>query len=206
MRNRTKLFFACLMATAFMAGVVSSASAGHFSVDERGFRITWRELNLTDPIVRVGVHCPITMEGSFHSATIQKTPEALIGYVSRATVGNQACTGGHATVLQESLPWHVRYIGFTGALPNITRIRTSIAHPAFRLREVAIIGECLTSPEEVFGEIETGTREAGGAWKPDNVIPDATISYPCGALEGQFSGNGRATRLGSTTRILLRLI
>src|SRR6185436_4829381 len=41
------------------------------------------------------VRCNLTLEGSFHSSTLQKRAEALIGYISRAIIAPPAqCTNG----------------------------------------------------------------------------------------------------------------
>ncbi len=97
--------------------LVATASAGHIRRSKAKFKDTWSSLEL-----RWGtgtVRCPVRVEGSFHSSTFAKVSGALIGYIYRATrTGN--CTGGRATIDQESLPWHVAYGGFAGTLPNIT--------------------------------------------------------------------------------------
>jgi hypothetical protein len=72
--------------------------------------------------------CDLTLEGSFHSRTFPKTPELLIGYLTRVGTANCTLT---TTILTATLPWHVRYTGFSGALPDITAIRARIVGVAF---------------------------------------------------------------------------
>ena len=202
--RKSKLLLAALAATALLGVMVSNASAGRLSVNEQGFRITWAELNFTEAIFRVGVHCPVTLEGTFHYRTIVKAIGSLIGYVTRAIVDNVACRGGHATVLTETLPWHVTYEGFNGTLPSITGIITLLAEPAFRL-EIPLIGlNCLSRATNIRGTI-TGTREAGGAFKAERLTPGRE-TIPCGGVNGTFEGTGTVTRLGSVERPLVTLI
>src|SRR5438270_9952949 len=117
--RHSKLLIAVFSATVMMALAVSSASAAHLSTGNQNFRTVYTSLNFAEPSGFFGtISCRVTMEGSFHSATIAKVIGSLIGYVTRATAAT--CTGGGATINQPSLPWHVRYGGFTGTLPSIT--------------------------------------------------------------------------------------
>jgi len=119
MHHRTRLTLAALTATFLMASCVSSAAANRLSVSNKNWRVAWSRLVTQSAGGTNLTACPVTMEGSFHSATIKKVLGALIGYVTRATAG-RPCTGGSVTVSQASLPWHITYEGFAGALPNIT--------------------------------------------------------------------------------------
>ncbi len=204
MRTRSKLALAGLAAALLLSMAVTNASARNLRVDEQGFRVTWTSLEFVNPGLGIRILCPVTLEGSFHSATIAKVIGSLIGYITRAIVKNESCTGGNATVLTATLPWHVTYEGFTGTLPSITALRVLLVRPAFRLR--VSFFECLSQPTNVNGTI-TGTREAGGAFKAERLAPDAGQRFPCGtSFEGEFVGNGNVTRQGSTTRPLVTLI
>jgi len=66
----------------------------------------------------------MTLAGTFHSNTISKTMNSLIGYITSASLGT--CSGGRATILRETLPWHIVYSGFTGTLPNIRSVNMDI--------------------------------------------------------------------------------
>lgn len=202
--RKSRVLLAALAATALLGVMVSNASARNLSVNEQGFRVVWAELNLTEAIFRIGVHCPVTLEGTFHYRTIVKAIGSLIGYVTRAIVNNAACRGGHATVLTETLPWHVTYEGFTGTLPAIASIITLLAEPAFRL-EIPIAGiNCLARATNIRGTI-SGMTEAGGAFKAETLTPGRE-QIPCGSIRGVFEGVGVVTKLGSTERPLVTLI
>src|SRR6185436_11338861 len=122
MLRTTRLITACVMAASALTIAVGTAAAGRLSLNPRTFRATWTGLEFTSASLFGAntLRCPVTIEGSFHSATIQKRPGALIGHVTRATMFSARCTGGTFTVLQNTLPWHVTYEGFAGALPRIT--------------------------------------------------------------------------------------
>jgi hypothetical protein len=141
MRPRSTLILAGLTATLLLGLAVSSASANRLSVTNTRFRITWREIEFHDLPESFRVLCPLTLEGSFHSATVRKVRGALIGAITRGIVnGSQPpCTGGRATVLQETLPWHLTYEDFRGALPAINAIDLLLRRYAFRV-EVTVLG------------------------------------------------------------------
>jgi len=73
------------------------------------------------------------LEGSLHSSTIAKVIGALIGYITRASVAEAACTGGRASVSQELLPWREQYDGFEGTLPAFTRVNRVVLGNGIRL-------------------------------------------------------------------------
>jgi hypothetical protein len=110
---------ALLLSAVLALTLAAGASANRLGFSSPTFRV------LFPPGVREGfIICPMTLEGSFHSQTIRKIEEALIGYITRAHLHEALCTGGTGRFLQESLPWHLRYAAFTGALPAITSIIT----------------------------------------------------------------------------------
>lgn len=200
----SRLLLAVLVAAALFGASAGSASARNLSVNEQGFRISWVELNWTEPIFRIGIHCPMTLEGTFHYRTMVKVIGSLIGYVTRAIVDNAACRGGHFTVLTETLPWHVTYEGFTGTLPSITSLILLIAGMAMRMEIPSFGINCLMRAANLR-YTTTGTREAGGAFKAERVVPGRE-SIPCGSITLTFEGTGTATKLGSTERTLVTLI
>lgn len=105
-----------------LALCVAHASANRLSISERSFRIRWTALRL----IAGGntTTCAVTLEGSFHSATMRKIERLLAGHITRASIAS--CSGGSATILRETLPWHVQYAGFTGRLPAISTIKLLI--------------------------------------------------------------------------------
>ncbi len=198
-----KLTLAALTATMLLGLAVSNASANHLSTNELGFRITWASLEFSETVFRIGIRCPVTLEGAFSSATIAKVTGAAIGSVNRVTVRNESCTGGHATALTERLPWRITYEAFTGTLPRITGIKVLLIRPAFRI-EVAGIINCLSEPARILGII-IGAIEAGGAFKPESLTPEREVNR-CGEINGVFGGTGVVSRAGSTARTLITLI
>jgi hypothetical protein len=104
----------------------SAASANRLTISERNFLIRWAPLTFAST-AGSSIRCSLTLDGSFHSSTISKVTGSLIGYINAGTIagtsgnGKEAiCTGGTATLLRETFPWHVQYDGFSGTLPRIT--------------------------------------------------------------------------------------
>jgi hypothetical protein len=142
---------AALTAIAMLSLGVVSAHAIKLSVSETGFRATWAPVRFT--LESRSINCNLTLEGSFHSRVIGKVERALVGYVARAAVGS--CTGGTATVLTETLPWHVQYASFAGTLPNITSMKLRLIGASIRLalaefREFPCLGRTETNSPAVL--------------------------------------------------------
>jgi len=215
MRTGTKITVSSLTATLIFALAVTSANANRLSVSSRTFRITWTALSFFGEgtgSTENTIICPLTLEGSFHSATMAKVIGALVGHVNRATFGS--CTGGRFTVLQETLPWHVTYEGFSGTLPRITAVRLLLRGIAYAVEENGGLGtKCLykDAGTSAAGEVLV---ESGGA--ATGLIADETIRIPLfrstgigGFLcpsESGFKGTGAVSVQGSSTRITIRLI
>jgi hypothetical protein len=205
MMRTGKLTLAAVTATMLVAIAVSNASARNLSTNERFFRIAWASFELNDLVFGVSLRCPMTMEGSFHNATIAKVLGSLIGNVTRAVVKNASCTGGHLTVLTERLPWGISYQGFTGRLPAIETLKILLIRPAFRIEATGgpFIFNCLTEPARINGIIRGAL--VGGNFKPETLAFESEI-WPCGELSERSVGSGNITKLGSTERILITLI
>jgi hypothetical protein len=190
-----------------MACCISTASANRFSVSNKNFRVVWTGLQFTGEAGEGLVTCPVTLEGSFHSATIRKVEGALIGHVSRASVTSTSCSGGSATINQASLPWHVTYVGFIGRLPRIEIQILLLKGVNFTLE---VLGQKCG-----YGRPEDNAKgsvniEAGGAvttFAVDTTIRLTKLSggFLCPATGG-FAGTGTVTLLGNTTKITIRLI
>lgn len=206
MRAARWILLATSLAAALLTAAVGYASGNRLSVSNRNIRVVWSKINFTDAGRVTNLECDVTIEGSFHTNTITKTRGALIGYVSRAPQP-QNCVGGGATLLQESLPWHIRYDSFTGSLPRVTGERLQIVLVAFRFN----VGfECLyrsTAAEPMFGiaNIEPNGLVTGLTLDNATTVPRAEGSIFCPA-SGRFENTGRVTLLGSTTNLSVRLI
>jgi hypothetical protein len=202
MRIRHTLL-AVVGAMILLGALASGASARNWEISEQRLRAVFREVEF---ILSGGTaRCQLTIEGSFHNRTAAKVSGSLVGYITRSTVG--PCGAGTVTVLTETLPWHVRYSSFEGALPAIRSILAHIVGVAFRVREPGGVG-CLfrsttTEPttvtlarETVTGVI-TGAR-AGGAIRS---------GVECFGIAGSFgSDSGSVTVSNSATALTIRLI
>jgi hypothetical protein len=208
MRNRSKLLIAVMAATVFFAMALSSASANRLSVSSRNIRVVWSPLTFSGAgrIIR----CNVTLEGSFHNATITKSVGSLIGYISRGTAGGCGAEGS-ATVTQSTLPWHVRYRSFTGSLPSITGVGLSLVRAGFAIEDGSITcttGTTETNPAVGIANVRSETGAITG------LRADETVGIPlrggfglCSlAGNGTFSGTGVVSVLGATTGVTVRLI
>jgi len=136
----TKVFITLTAVTITLGALTAMASATHLRFSSQTFRSTWTNAEFAGGFV--GIRCNLTLEGSYHSATINKTAGSLIGYITRASIG--PCSAGSATVLTATLPWHRQYRSFNGTLPsNISAIVTNIIGMAWRIREGGFSIECL---------------------------------------------------------------
>jgi hypothetical protein len=208
MRTRSKLLFASVTVALLLSMAVGSVSARDLSITNRAFRIVWTDLRLSNHSGQLFISCPVTLEGSFRSATIHKVEELLIGYMTRGTVVGGACTGGRATVNQEALPWHIRYGGFSGRLPTITLITMNIIVTKYEVESAGLTCKVQT-PVATPLRINAAIGEGGGMTEiivEETLIPLRT-SFFCAIIgEGFFAGRGRVTLLGNTTTISIRLI
>lgn len=127
--------------------VTTPAGAGRLSVAgaERGFRMEWNSFTIEAQYnalfeVTAGASCHVVLEGSFHSATLRKTAGALIGHVTNAVLSDPCRQVGNflarVRLLTETLPWHVRYEGFSGVLPTIGSLRLGVVGIALELYEL----------------------------------------------------------------------
>jgi hypothetical protein len=192
-----KLVLAMLGASVLFGALAGNASARTFSFSSQTLRRIFRAVTFNGAFGNIV--CSVTLEGSLHSRTIPKVVGSLIGYITRADLG--PCATGTATILRETLPWHLRYLGFTGTLPNITSIRENIV--GFSARILEPFAACLarSTPESpvvlTFNVVERvlANGELGGS-----------IPTSCG-MNGTFSTDrGPVTVLNSSSRITVTLI
>jgi hypothetical protein len=212
MRNSVKLVLTALAAALLLASAVSSASARSLRVTSQLFRVTWSRLEFINTETGVTIRCQVTLEGSFHSATIAKVERALIGAITRATVKEASCTNGRARPNNETLPWHVTYENFAGTLPNITAVGLLLSRISFNLE---IAGGLCTGRYGIATDNISGTatrNTTSGAITTlapvagrNTVTLERTISGIC-PPRGSFSGTGEVFQLNTTTRISVTLI
>lgn len=137
----TRLLPAATLATVVLGALVGTASANRLSVSTSAFRDTWTSAEFSGGFGTI--RCSLTLEGSLHSATFTKTAGALVGFITRASVG--PCASGSATILAASLPWHVQYESFAGVLPEIETTTTNVIGAAFQLEEPVFGITCLAT-------------------------------------------------------------
>lgn len=205
MHKRSKLLFAAITAILVLAVAVGSASATRFGLSNRTYRATWSSLVLNPGEVR----CPVTLEGSFHSSTITKVIGALIGYTTRAIVNSPACTGGGATILIETLPWHNTYGGFIGPLPTISGILLNLINASFQVRLNLFGVTCLARSTAASPATGTVLIGAGGVVTGLRANPESRIPLTGGCAflgNATFEGTARTTVLNSTTALTVTLI
>jgi hypothetical protein len=210
MRLHRKLLVVALATSALVAALATAASARNFSITERRIRVVFNPWKYAG--TATAVSCRVTLEGSFHCATIAKVLRALIGYISRATMESETCrsvepTGITGLIPQESLPWHVTYEGFIGTLP---RVRPLVRIKWSWLLLVPIIGTCgyrNVTPRSVITGPAGGTIDEGNAsivaGNGETIVnTEGAFSCPTGSLQGVATP---ITILGTTNATRIRL-
>lgn len=167
---------ASLIALVVAAGLVShaaSALAIKLALGEGTFRVAWTAMRFT--VSTASVSCNLTLEGSLHSRTLSKVERALVGHVTRASVAG--CSGGSATVLTETLPWHIQYGSFAGTLPNITSVSLRLIGASVRvsLREFGEL-TCLARTEANSPGVVIASRNEAGNIASMRLDETAAIS------------------------------
>ena len=196
----SKLLLATIGATVLLGALVSSASARNASVSNVSLRSTFRAVTFEGAFGRIV--CEVLLEGSLHNRTFAKRVGSLIGYITQAIL--RPCATGTATILRETLPWHVRYAGFSGTLPNITSITIHVINSSFRVREP--FATCLARSTEARPAVGTFNRDPGTRRITSAEI-GGTVPTDCFGQEGSFrSDRGTVSLVGNTTAITVTLI
>jgi len=203
--KKSKLLLAATGATVLLGALVSSASARNLSTSTQSISAMWSSVTFSGAFGTSDCH--LTLEGSMHSRTMQKSSGSLVGYITRAILGG--CPQGTATILQETLPWHMRYSGFEGALPNIRSFILHTIGVSFRIREgggfSCHIVTTAAQPGIATTHRSTATQELTEVGVSGRI---RTTGEECLGLEGTFlSVSGAISVLGtSSTRISISLI
>ena len=188
MTQRSRALLALLGATIMLGALVGTASANRLATSSQNITATWTAMNFAGPFGTVT--CPVTLSGSLHSRTITKTAGALIGFINRATANSGGCSGGSASVRQSSLPWHVRYLSFSGTLPIITSIRTNIIGAGFEIIS-GELGPCSVTTTATSPATGTFNRNTStGALT--SVAVGGTIATTCPFVSGSLSGTSNS--------------
>jgi hypothetical protein len=219
MRTSAKLGLAALVAALLLASAISTASAGKLSVNEQSFRINYTSLEF---IIGATIRCRTTLEGSFHTRTIVKVAEALIGAISRGIIAHP-CTGGEVWLDDGSsaqplgtaplkLPFHVEYGNFSGALPAFTSNMFLISRYSFVVQNTVLGLTCrgrYGRPEDRIRAV--AAREGGGGitslavnGRP-SLVEELGPNRVCLA-SGGLGGTGAVANLSTGARITITLI
>jgi hypothetical protein len=156
------------------------------------------------------IRCPLTMEGSFHSATFAKVIGALIGQITRSTSVAGACSGGSLTINQEALPWHLRYRGFRGVLPTIIGIDLSIIGFKYTVSSGGVACTSITTTSTPFVGIAHMTPPRVMSLQPSfsTLIPTRSL-FACDFAGQWFMGQnsfGTVTQAGNSIGVSVTLI
>jgi hypothetical protein len=187
MHMRIKLLLAALGAALLLTAAVGTASARRLAIgppEEIHFRLRFPIMKFI-PTGGTVVKCELTLEGSFHSRTITKVEGQLIGFITKAEI-LRCETALLAKPNQETLPWHVRYISFTGTLPVITAITILVVNSSYEVREeiFGIPVTCRYKPASLrfINSIEAGGKITGQAPGAE-MINSETAGCPALKLE-----------------------
>src|SRR5215213_5066666 len=189
MPTRIGATLAATLATLMLAALISSASARNLSISNQQIRSAFRSIEIGAEGLGTQM-CDLTLEGSLHSRTMLKVVNSLMGYITRVNTANCSLT---MAIL--SLPWHVRYVGFSGTLPNITLLMVKISRFSFSFGSFGFV--CLGEPE-----VETNfNREAGGRLTELRITAIPTLPLRSGGGFGcpSSTGNFRAPTAGTVT-------
>jgi len=194
MRPRKKLL-AIAAATVLLGTLAATAAAGRISTSELRLTATFATAEFAGPFGTT--RCPVTVEGSFHERTTDKTAARLVGYITSDRLG--ACTAGSATVLTETLPWHITYSSFSGTLPNITAFNANIIGMSFIIREGA--SNCLArSTTTEPGRIALN-RESGGVLSSATMSGELRAGLECLGVKGTLRGTSNSLTAARITLI-----
>jgi hypothetical protein len=204
MRTTVKLQLVALAAALLLVSAVSSASARSLSTSSQTLRTTWTNLEFTNAFGFGFIRCAVTLEGSFHSRTIGKVLNSLIGAITRADV--RACTGGEA--IPQALPWHVQYGGFSGTLPNITGLTLILSRLRFHLVIPNCDAEYGIETDAIRGTVALGAGGVANSITPSNDRANRFRLNEglCPSQGGFRNASTTLTALNSASRITVTLI
>lgn len=179
-----------------LGALVACASAARLSSSTQSISAHWNRMNFSGGFGTV--ECEVDLATSMHTSTFTKTSESLVGYVTAANVPR--CTRGGATILRETLPWHVTYRSFSGTLPDITGIATNVIGMRFRMREPSIGATCLIISTPTNPAITTYVREPGGRMQPVTI---GGIQICEGSIRASGTLSGTASTMSAFTVTLI---
>jgi hypothetical protein len=196
-----KLSVATTVAVIVLGVFVTAAFARALFPSNRSFRAAFAGVEFAG--FSTTVRCPMTIEGPLH-ARVFKIVGSLVGSITRASSG--MCSQGAATVLGETLPWHLRYAGFQGTLPNITSVAYDLVGLAVNVQETGFGLRCLLRSTTEAPASLTFTRGVGGVLSRVDVS-GVMVNAGCFVSRVTLSGaSSSLTVLGSASLITLTLV
>ncbi len=194
---RRIILTAALAATTLLA-ITSAASARRLAVDDQDFEVRWTPLVL----LKSGgtTSCNVTLLGSFHSLTINKSIGSLIGYIDHASLASCATFA----FLTTTLPWHVTYGGFAGTLPSISSITLNVVGLSVMFTACLAITE-VAEPFRAISNLN-GSGQITGLTADPTASIDLNDMFRCiigGDLE--FEGTGLVEDLAGNL-LFIRLV
>lgn len=177
-----------LAAAVVLMAAVGTATASRLSINERQFSIIWPAPLSDNGGSGITAECPVTLGGSFHSTTLAKVSGQLIGYVNNVTV-EPRCVSGGMSVLGETLPWHIRYVSFSGVLPRISGVTIALIGVSYQITESLFSNLCLlrstvASPARIIPQLS----EVGVV---TSVRADETATIPMSGFLCPESASGK---------------
>jgi hypothetical protein len=201
LRRARRLSLAALISVSALFAVASIASAERLVLGEGTFRVAWMPMRFALGEF-ASISCNATLEGSFHSRTVAKVERSLVGYVTRASLSG--CSEPGATVLSETLPWHLQYASFAGTLPNISSIRLRLIGASVGSRFLGT--SCLARSEASAPAILRANRSEASTITSISWEETASIPLSCLGATGRLSGTSSSvTGAGNTRAITLVL-
>ena len=191
MGRHTRLLAGVVAALA-LGAATGTASANRLSISSQSFRLNWAPATIAGQSGSgISVECNLTFEGSFQRTTTEKTVGQPLGDITRPTLGT--CTGGSATLLSETLPWHITYEAFTGTLPNITGVVARFIGVSIGITDSGL--PCLLRTEAEHPVSATAIRGEGstvtGVRFDETDLIVGAGNFVCRMLRLNLSGTGR---------------
>jgi hypothetical protein len=216
MHTHIKLALSALVAALALSAAAGNAAARRFEVSERRFEITFEAVGYRGG--GLSIECRATMQGSFHSRTISKVSGQLIGYITEAKFAHP-CREAEGWLLNgverrgeitfaNTLPWHIMYLAFSGALPRIQRIAIGIAGYAYL--EFCINVSCLyksTTSMPLGWELELNEgRLTGVRWDEGRTFPLFEGGVLCPTTVTLTGSSARVGTPETFREIIVRLV
>ncbi len=178
-------------ALAALTFTASTASARRFTIDDQDVDAIRNDdtQRLTFEGGGTSVSCEVTLLGSFHSGTIAKVVNSLVGYIIHFSVDTAGCRGGRVSLLG-TLPWHLQYGGFTSFLPTAVPV-VNLIGAAFLIEVPEFGARCLLTTSvadalEMFAARDMATGQITSLFTASSIevndLPESTLCDLVGNL------------------------